>query len=227
MATCKHSIHLDDFSAADCSRPRDGRNISILQLIKGLKEGYGLSTSLAVIMTVIANSMVGRFTNVSLIDYAIHGRIEHNASLVHVDTPLGQKYAPIEVHSDLVDLLVHDGQIGHEKRGGGPGRILMDASDFARARVRREKESPPLDYLHSRLGRGEAGLILGVWKVKDGENVGVPVEVIRTWMQDERLPGGWKPTRVLGLLEVQKGTKAVEVAMEEQRGAEMKEKNKS
>ena len=146
----------------------------------------------------------------------MHGRVEHNASLVHYDTPPGEKYAPIEIHEELVDLLISDvADTGGEK---GEGR-LMDAADVARSRIRREKDSPPLDCVHAEIARGEMGIILGVLETKGEEKVGIPVEWMREWIHEERLPTGWKPTHVQGLLDTVKRSKAIRTAMEQQRNA--------
>ncbi|KAF9461448.1 hypothetical protein BDZ94DRAFT_1167625, partial [Collybia nuda] len=202
---------------------RDGKNLSILDLIWGLKAGYNLSTPLATFLAVGGFILLRRIRNVSLFEIGKHGAIEHNASLVHEDTPSGQKYAPISIHQSLVEELIRDAKTGNEKDEGpeaGESRILMDASDVARARVRREKSSPKLDGVHAEIARGEMGIILGVWEVQAGDNVGVPVEWIREWIGYERFPKAWKATHTQGLLDVVKRAKAIRKAMDEQRQAE-------
>jgi hypothetical protein len=42
-------------------------------------------------------------------------------------------------------------------------RSRNDAEDVARARIRRENESPVLDILHAEIARGEMAIALGVW----------------------------------------------------------------
>lgn len=103
----------------------------------------------------------------------------------------------------------------------------MDAADVARSRIRREKDSPPLDPVHAEIARGEMGIILGVLETKGEEKVGIPVEWMREWIGEERLPSGWKPTHVQGLLDTMKRSKAIRAAMEEQRSAAGDEKKES
>ncbi|RDB30246.1 Chloroperoxidase [Hypsizygus marmoreus] len=203
---------------------RDGRNISVFDLIRGLKNGYGLSTPLAIVLAFGGFILLGRFTNLSLFEIGKHGAVEHDASLVHKDTPKGEEYAPIDVQEDLLEKLLADAKTGDEDSEGleaGDRRTLMDATDVARARVRREKESPALDALHAEIARGEMGIILGVWETKVGRKVGIPVEWMRDWLRKERLPEGWKPTHAQGLLDVVKRSKAIRLAMVDLRKAEM------
>jgi hypothetical protein len=212
---------------SNCSA-RDGKNLSVLDLIWGLKAGYNLSTPLAIVLAVGGFILLRRITNVSLFEIGKHGAIEHDASLVHNNTPAGEKYAPIEIDQGLVDDLIRDAKTGNEEEEGpeaGERRALMDASDVARARVRREKTSPKLDGLHAEIARGEMGIILGVWETQAGDNIGVPVEWMREWIGHERFPRAWKATHTQGLLDVVKRSKAIRKAMDEQRQAELSGKS--
>lgn len=202
---------------------RDGKNLSVFDLIFGLKAGYNLSTPLAIVLAVGGFLLLKRFHNLSLFDIGKHNAIEHDASLVHGDTLPGEKYAPIEIQKPLVEELIQDAKTGNEDGEGpeaGDRRTLMDASDVARARVRREKTSPKLDGLHAEIARGEMGIILGVWEIQAGDNIGVPVEWIREWIGHERFPRAWRATHTQGLLDVVKRSKAIRKFMDEQRLAE-------
>ncbi|TFK34359.1 Chloroperoxidase [Crucibulum laeve] len=197
---------------------RDGKNISAFDLIRGLKACYGLSTPLAVFLSVVGFIILKKVRNISLFEIGKHNAIEHDASLVHHDTPQGQEYAPIDIDQTLVGRLIADAKTGREQGEGpeaGDTRILMDATDVARARVRREKECRPIDSVHAEIARGEMGIILGVWETKTHDNVGIPVEWMRRWIGSERLPDGWKPDHVQGLLDVVKRSKAIRTAMDE------------
>ncbi|KAG6816252.1 hypothetical protein H0H87_007417 [Tephrocybe sp. NHM501043] len=208
---------------------RDGKNLSAWDLATGLKACYNLSTPLAFFLAIGGFVLLRRFRNVSLYEIGEHGRIEHDASLVHDDTPKGHKYAPIKIEDRLVDLLLADAKTGNEEGEGtqfGHRRNLMDASDVARARVRREKDSPKLNRIHAEIARGEMAIILGVWETKAGKNIGVPVEWMRQWIGHERMPVGWKPTHVQGLLDVVKRSKSIRTAMHAQRALGGGEKSK-
>lgn len=69
-----------------------------------------------------------------------HNRIEHDASLVHDDTPKGTKYAPTRINPQLLQSLIDDVSLRVEE---SPDEVLVNANDLARARVRREGESRP------------------------------------------------------------------------------------
>lgn len=201
---------------------RDGKNLSMLDLIAGLKAGYNLSTPLAVFLTVGGFVLLRRIRNVSLHEIGEHGRIEHNASLVHGDTPNGEKYAPVRIHQELVGQLIADvtpSDGGGDTTGAGEDDRVMDASDVARSRVRREKQSPRLDPVHAEIARGEMAIILGVWDTKSGNKSGIPVQWMRDWIGQERLPSGWVPTHVQSLLDVVRRSKSIRQSMIDQRRA--------
>lgn len=210
--------------------PRHGRNIGFSNLVRALREGYNLSLPLALFLTIGGFILLRRSPPATLYEIGKHGRIEHDASLVHEDTPPGQVYAPIEVKPDLVDLLIRDATGAGEAEGKGfeskkrqqvkELKTLMDARGVARARLRREKQSPPLDAVHAEIARGEMALVLGMMGIKDGANAGVPVEQVREWIGEERLPTGWQPTHVLGLIKTVGLAKAIRNAMQEQRKME-------
>ena len=182
--------------------------------------GYNLSLPLAVFLTLGGFFLLRRFRPVALYEIGRHGAIEHNASLVHNDTQPNEKYAPIEIQPELVNQLIDDAKTGTEKGEGfegGDRRVLMDASDVARARIRREKCSPVLDGVHAEIARGEMAIILGVWETKAGSKAGVPVEWMREWIGHERFPSDWKATHVQGLFDVIKRSKAIRDSMAQQR----------
>ncbi|KZP10060.1 hypothetical protein FIBSPDRAFT_222529 [Athelia psychrophila] len=121
-----------------------------------------------------------QFTPISLSDIARHNYIEHNASLVHNNTPLEDEYAPAAINHALVDALMADGQDG-----------LMSVVHIGAARVRRENESPALDRLHAEIARGEMVIAL---RVLAAPNAGIPLPWLRTWIHDETFPAGWAPS---------------------------------
>lgn len=153
-----------------------------------------------------------------LFEIGKHGAIEHDASLVHHDTPQGSTYAPIEVDPALVDALFADVKPGEKEveassTGGGrsrrSGRFLMDAEDVARARIRREAECRPIGPVAAEIARGEMAIVLGVWEVEAEGKTGVPVAYIRQWISEERLPEGWKPDHTQTLFDVVRRSKAI------------------
>ncbi|KAG6890481.1 hypothetical protein C0992_001149 [Termitomyces sp. T32_za158] len=205
---------------------RDGKRLSPWDLASGLKACYKLSTPLAWFLAVFGFILLRKMRRVDLYEIGEHGRIEHDASLVHKDTPMGQRYAPIEVEDDLVGLFAEDAKTGNEEGEGpkfGDRRILVNATDVARARVRRERQSPKLDSVHAEIARGEVAIILGVWEMQAGKNIGVPVEWMRQWFSEERLPEEWKgPDHEQGLFDVIRRARAIRLAMDaiRERGSE-------
>ncbi|KAF8890451.1 Chloroperoxidase [Infundibulicybe gibba] len=193
---------------------RDGKNLGVMELIKGLKACYNLSTFLATFLVIGGFVLLKRMKRVSLEEIGKHGAIEHDASLVHRDTPQGEPIAPIDIQPELVNELISDADTGIDHGEKGTGKILMNAADVARARVRREKDSPPLDAVHAEIARGEMGIILGVWETRDGNNVGIPVEWMRDWIGHERMPKDWRADHVQGLFDVVKRSKAIRTAMD-------------
>jgi len=191
---------------------RDGKNISASEIVRGLKACYGLSTPLALFLSHVGFLILRKtFRRISLFEIGKHGQVEHNASLVHHDTPAGEVYAPIEIDAGLVEKLIDDVEGGER----------MNAVDVARARIRREKESPVLDGVHAEIARGEMAIILGVWEEGAGtDKLGIPVAWMRRWIQEEKLPDGWRPQRKQGLLDTVKRSKAIRTAMEDFRKAE-------
>jgi len=154
--------------------------------------------------------------------------IEHDASLVHANTPPGEAIAPVEVQKYLVELLLNDaytepGGVEWDLNAAGgsqPRPALITTAAVARARIRREKDSKPLDNIHAEIARGEMAIILGVMEKREGNDVGVPVEWMRQLFGQERMPIGWQPTHTQGLLDTIKRSRALRAAMEELRKAE-------
>jgi hypothetical protein len=144
---------------------------------------------------------------ISLYEFGRHSVIEHHASLVHHDCPKGEQYAPTKIDHTLVEALCSDvrptaEEVDAKKAKGECLEFLMDVQDVARARIRREKECRPINMLQARIARGEMAIILGVMAVTVGEKTGVPVDWLRTWIGEEKLPEGWKPNHVEGLWDV-------------------------
>lgn len=203
---------------------RDGKNLSVFDIIRGLKACYGLSTPLAAFLSIVGFMILRKIGRLDLFRIGKHGQVEHNASLVHYDTPRGQVFAPIEIHQDLVDQLIDDVKTGADDPEATDARKLMNATDVAIARVRREKQSPTLDGVHAEIARGEMAIILGVWEQKGQGKVGIPVEWMRDWIGHERLPEGWMPDHVQGFFDVVNRSKSIREAMISLRDAETEAK---
>ncbi|KAF8972047.1 Chloroperoxidase [Flammula alnicola] len=196
---------------------RDGKNLSAQDVTRGLKECYGLSAPLAYFLSYVGFLIIRKLgRRVSLYQVGLHGAVEHNASLVHHDTPDGEKYAPIEIDQKLVEALIGDVRptLKEIQASSDPEeKLLLNYEDIARARIRRECECKPIDSVHAEIARGEMAIILGVWETKTKTKAGIPVDFYRRWISEERMPEGWKPDHVQSLRDVVNRSKSVRTAV--------------
>jgi len=165
--------------------PRDGHNISAADFLAALenKETYNLSAPLAKVLVEGGLLLLGKPSPISLYDLARHGRIEHDASMVHKNTKNGDKFAPVRVDTLLLNGLLEDKE-----------HLTLD--DIAKRRVLLEKAAP-LDALHSEIARGEWALVLDIFGRAHGGKI--PTDGLRVWLKENRFPEGWKPTHEQGL----------------------------
>ncbi|KZT68879.1 Cloroperoxidase, partial [Daedalea quercina L-15889] len=164
--------------------PRDGKCITPAVLIHALRAGYHLSYPLAAFLTHGGFFLIGqRRRRICLHDLSRHNCIEHDASLVHPDVAFRDEYAPVDIHLHMLDDLMRYSTDG----------TLMTPDDVARARVAREAQyAIPIDKVHAEIARGEMAIPAPLR--------GVPNEMLRVWMHEERLPDGWTPYHRVGLL---------------------------
>ncbi|TFK53283.1 Cloroperoxidase, partial [Heliocybe sulcata] len=161
--------------------PRHGTKIHPMQLIRALHHGYNLSYPFAAFLTLGGFVAMGQFSDMSLGDLCRHNHVEHNASLAHDDAQEWQEYAPSGCNRTMFEKLCTFSSDGK----------YLSVSDWARARVSREREDPwSIDPIHSEIARGEVALVAGIF---GGPKQMVPVEIVRQWWKDETFPKGWKP----------------------------------
>lgn len=184
--------------------PRSGRQITFTDIMTALKEAFGLSSGFAFFMAVGSFTLLRRrFTHpFDLHETAQHNLIEHNASLVHDDANPkknecdGVEYAPIKVDPILMRRFLSIACPLH------PGsENVYTTSVIANYRVERELESKaPLDPLHAELGRAEFAMIIQIFGKQDEQGQWyVDQSLVDDFFTNQRLPVGWKPTRVLRL----------------------------
>jgi len=188
--------------------PRDGQKVTATDIYYGLKECYGLNTMFAAFLSYFGYLALSKFGRaISLYEIGRHNKVEHNASLVHRNTPKGGEYAPTQVDTSLVDALLNDirptaEEVDAKKAEGQKAAFILDMEDVARARVRREREAGPLNKLQARIARGEIAIALAVFEATEGGKSGIPADFLRVWIEDERLPEGWEPTRTTGFFDM-------------------------
>lgn len=189
------------FAADSRSRPRDGHNISVAQLLNALQnpETYNISGPLARVLVYGGGLMMHEAGAISLHKLAEHGRIEHDASVVHTNTEAGHIYAPTRCDTVLLNELLADDDY-----------VTLDR--IAQRRFELEKLSK-LDPVHQEIARGEWALVLGIFgKAHEGK---VPSDELRVWLKENRFPDGWKPTHQQGLFETVKLSSAIREKMNE------------
>lgn len=185
-------------------RPRNGKNISGQDFVHALEEGYNCSGPLAYFLSYAGILLLGQYGKLSLEDLARHNRIEHDASLVHLDAGPDDEYAPTEADVPYLDRLLADSHDG----------MYLTTEDIATARVRREATyKAGIDTLHQELAKGESALMLGIFGKQEHGPDKVPLNVARTWFRDERLPDGWKPVHKQTFFEMVKESSAIRTAM--------------
>ncbi|KAJ7211738.1 hypothetical protein GGX14DRAFT_564968 [Mycena pura] len=188
-------------------------------LYSGLMACYGLSSPLAVLLTVGGWLLVERYFGqpLNLLEIGLHNGVEHDASIVHLDCSPGQKNARIAVQPDLVaDFAAHVVERAREDSCSMEVEerdVLVTERDIALTRVRRERLSKPLSAMHAEMARGEMAIILGVWHRHVDGAEGAPLPWLRTWLVEERLPSGWKPDHVQTLMDVVHRASAIRTEM--------------
>ena len=174
-------------------RPHDGKQLNATIISHALEEGYGLSSIFANFLVFGGIALLGQIGSFGLDDLARHNRIEHDASLVHDDAKPRDEYAPNAPNPALIKQFLEEVKDGQ----------FVTVEDIARARVWRESQCPVLNKFQAEVARGEMAIALGLFSQpeSDTHKQGIPIEMLRTWFSEERLPDGWKPTHTHGLLE--------------------------
>ncbi|OCH94367.1 Cloroperoxidase, partial [Obba rivulosa] len=179
--------------------PRDGKRISAKSVTDALEQGYHCTKPLAYVLAHGGFALLGqRGKTICLSDLARHNRIEHNASLAHPDAGHRDEYAPTHVHEELLEEF-----LAHSKDGE-----IITPDDVARARVRRESVSGPVDGLHAEIARGEMAIAPAPAPL-----AGVRVDYLRTWIHQERFPDGWHPYHKVGLIHTMEMSGKIRSAM--------------
>jgi len=197
-------------------RRRDGKNIGMFDIVRGLKECYGLSSPLALFLAAGGWLLIKRIGRISLFDLGLHNGVEHDASVVHANCPPNQKDAPVEIIPELVEEFTSDVVKAASASAGRElteAEVVVTGHDIVRTRIRREKLSKPLDGMHAEIARGEMAIILGVWNQTVDGKEGIPLPWMRDWLANERMPEGWQPDHVHTLRAVVKTASAMRAEM--------------
>ena len=220
MDTCKYIMTFMPYPIFNHpSSPRNGQNIGILDLIWGLRNCYGLSYPLAILLSVGSFILLRRISPICLEHVGKHDAIEHNASLVHADCPSNQKYAPIRVVPALLDAFIKEGRSDEKGPDAGADKEndLLEITDVAKFRIRREKECGVVDGVHAEIARGEVAIAFGMWGQNIGGRTGIPRKWLRDWFENDRLPYGWRPSHTQGLVDTMRRSSQIRKLMDQMR----------
>ncbi|KAF5384536.1 hypothetical protein D9757_006460 [Collybiopsis confluens] len=159
---------------------RSGKEISRSALTSSLTSIYRLSVPLAELLVTGGFLCCADFESegLSLDALAAHDKIEHDASLVHDNTPLGAAFAPIKVNWTLVNELT-------TKYPDGLGIRRLSEARATREELSRVEGRPKLDALHGQIAYGEAAL---TWLVMKDLTSLVRTDTIRQWFGQETFP---------------------------------------
>ncbi|KAI0698537.1 Cloroperoxidase [Cerioporus squamosus] len=186
--------------------PRDGRNLTVTQLVSAIRHVYGISLPFATLLSVGGVVKCGHRDGLGMVvdlhELAKHNAVEHDGSLVHADTAPGAVYAPIAVDPVLLRHLLETSTTD-----------FLTRRDLCRAQLTRQAASRPLNSTQSFVSKGELDLIHQVFGIRSSERASgaptesdelvVPKAVLQEWLGDEKLPEGWNgPLREVGLLEL-------------------------
>ncbi|RPD67313.1 Cloroperoxidase [Lentinus tigrinus ALCF2SS1-7] len=186
--------------------PRDGRNITVTQLVSAIRHIYGISLPFASILALGGVAKCGHWKGLGMVvdlhELAKHNAVEHDGSLVHADTAPGEVYAPTAVDPVLLRHLLETSTTD-----------VLTRRDLCRAQLTRQAASRPLNSTQSFVSKGELDLIHQVFGIPsserssstpaEGHELVVPKAVLEDWLGREKLPEGWSgPLREVGLLEL-------------------------
>ncbi|KAL4250935.1 chloroperoxidase family protein [Abortiporus biennis] len=197
--------------------PRNGQQITNKMLYNSICEVYQISGPVAYLLSYGGLLKLGKGGDyISLHDLARKEKLEHRASLFHADASIDSDYAPV-----VVDKVLTEETLSYSKDG-----VLFTMEDAAIARAKRQASYPPDQQISANqafIARGEITILLNVFNnpnpellaehpeihSSNGENgplPGVPLDLIRTWVVEGRLPEGWKPYHTFTLWDLLKGT---------------------
>ncbi|KAF9002894.1 Chloroperoxidase [Cyathus striatus] len=202
--------------------PRSGTHITLPTLIRSITKVYNFTYVLSILLALVGFLACGRLSRIpadpsaplyrriisqliprwTLDLSALSKRtgflhIAHDGSLVHPDGKPSSSPDP----ALLAALLASP----HTKSRDRDGFTL---ADLARVQAwRRKSLAKPLDTIHEEIACGECGLLwMAMGEHEDSQrgdlSAVVPVQKVRQWLGEERLPVGWaRPVKPIGIIE--------------------------
>jgi len=175
---------------------RSGQNIDADTLKGFLGPVYGLSDAFSTALIDAGWLLCGNKTSdgnkapINLQSFALHNKIEHDASLGHADIKPGQPFAPVESDPELVQDLISRSADGE----------FLQMADFAQVRVERENAASAngggIDIGHVFTAQAEVAFLLSMF----GDGQKVAVSRVQSLLGQSKLPEDYTgPTKVTGI----------------------------
>ncbi|KAG6816634.1 hypothetical protein H0H87_004481 [Tephrocybe sp. NHM501043] len=197
--------------------PRDGKNISFVELNHTINSTFNFAPSFCYFVPTYAANMLGKNYKTDTFDLAeldLHNGIEHDASLLRRDLHFEPNQATIHVPYVKELIAAATGKDGD----GNPILTIPDLSLISskrRAEARAENPEFTLDKFHKTFGSANSSTLLTIFggRAKDLETV----------LLEERLPDGWesriRETKGLTLITFNKVVSKVEKLIDESKFA--------
>jgi hypothetical protein len=166
--------------------PHDGKNITFKQMNEVIRTTYNFSPSFCFMVPHISATMLNKSYwsgTFDLAEISLHNGIEHDGSLLRLDTHLAPDQGP--PHIPFVKELLESATGKTED-----GKPLLTAADVSRMLVKRAKEAKEANpeftssSFHDTFGASNASTLLTIY--------GGRVEDLEAILIDERLPKGWE-----------------------------------
>ena len=163
--------------------PRNGRNITDEQIRNSFTFVYGLGDDVSDNLLGTIKDLKNSDGNLDLNVLRAHNVLEHDASLVHDDTALGNNWV---TNQTLVEAFIASSKY----------KKVLTLSDIGKWRSARKADSElknkqfSLDIKHATIAYFEASVFYTVFA---GDGTGVPLEDARSFLGKEQLPAGFVP----------------------------------
>jgi len=176
-----------------------GKNIDADTLKSLLGPVFGLSDVLSTTLIDAGWALCGSKTSegakapIDLESFALHNKIEHDASLGHADAKPGEKFAPVESDPELVQDLISRSADGE----------FLRIADFAQVRVERENAASAngggVNVFYVFTAQAEVAFLLSMF----GDGDQITISRFESLLGQSKLPEDYPgPTKVTGVPQV-------------------------
>ncbi|KAF7303055.1 HEME-HALOPEROXIDASE domain-containing protein [Mycena kentingensis (nom. inval.)] len=162
--------------------PRNGKNLTVQMVSDTLQSACNIDGPGSALLSGQANQFLNANGTFDLSDLALHGVVEHDASLTHDDAN-GATFAPIATNTTKVDLLLKLSSDG----------AVFDARDFALAKyIIESRLATPLSARQQNIADMEPPLALHVFgNLRDDGTPEISLAALENVFKFNRLPDGF------------------------------------